>query len=160
MLTPRDEALQRYFYFLQERMSIFRHRYHGDPAPYTDDPIFLAHKFTNVYRVLDRVSQYLIKHVIYNASLSGEPLDILLRIVIFKIFNTVPTREFLQRECGDITIQRFDPIKLSALLTTRKKTDTLFNGAYIMTGSHGEYDAYQYKHEKWLHMVDRELIRG
>ena len=37
----------------------------GDKFPLTDDLILREYKFTNSYRASDRVSQYLIKNVIY-----------------------------------------------------------------------------------------------
>jgi len=66
LMKIREEAFQRYFYFIQERMNIFWKRYKGELPPYSEDPIFQQYKITNVYRVLDRVSQYLVKHVIYH----------------------------------------------------------------------------------------------
>ena len=63
-VVPNDTTLQYYFYFIQERMNIFWGKYnHQDHL--TDDPILQEYKFTNVYRASDRVSQYLIKNVIY-----------------------------------------------------------------------------------------------
>jgi hypothetical protein len=67
----REEAFQWYFYFIQERMNIFWKRYQRTPSPYSDDLIFQDYKFTNVYRVLDRVSQYLIKEIIYHPDAQG-----------------------------------------------------------------------------------------
>lgn len=158
MIKPRDEALQWYFYFMQERMSIFWKRFHGEKPPFTNDPILETHKFTNVYRALDRVSQYMIKNVIYHESLSQQPLDILLRIIIFKIFNTITTREYIAENYGEVTVDSFDPQRLSALLSKKKSTDTIFSAAYIMTGSHSRYAQYASKHEKWLHMIKDELL--
>lgn len=61
-----NENFQYYLNFMVERMEIFWKRYFHVPFPLTDDPIFREFKFTNVYRALDRVSQYLIGNVIYN----------------------------------------------------------------------------------------------
>ena len=56
---------ERYWYFAAERQEIFHNRLLGMPAPWTLDPILANYKFTNAYRASDRVSQYLIRHVIY-----------------------------------------------------------------------------------------------
>ena len=65
-MKVKDEAYQYYFYFIQERMNIFWKRYEGKNSGLTTDKILSKHKFTNVYRAQDRVSQYLISKVIYN----------------------------------------------------------------------------------------------
>ena len=54
-----------YWRFAAERQRVFFRRLEGLPPPWTDDPILSAYKFTNAYRASDRVSQYLIRHVIY-----------------------------------------------------------------------------------------------
>jgi 5-hmdU DNA kinase, helical domain len=54
-----------YWRFAVERQNVFFRRIRGDPAPWTTDQVLRVHKFTNAYRASDRVSQYLIRHVIY-----------------------------------------------------------------------------------------------
>lgn len=65
MIRPNEEVFKYYFYFIQERMSIFWNKYEEN-YPLTQDPTLQSYKFTNVYRAMDRVSQYLIKNVIYS----------------------------------------------------------------------------------------------
>jgi len=64
-MKVRDETYKYYFYFMQERMNIFWKRYEGHNNDLTNDTILSKNKFTNVYRAQDRVSQYLIRNVIY-----------------------------------------------------------------------------------------------
>ena len=85
MIKPKEEIFKYYFYFVQERMNVFWNKY-DQKLPWTTDEIIQKHKFTNVYRAADRVSQYLIKNVIYQEN-SFSPEDTLLRILVFKIFN-------------------------------------------------------------------------
>src|SRR4051812_26195126 len=54
-----------YWRFAAERQAIFFRRIEGARAPWTNDPILGTYKFTNAYRASDRVSQYLIRSVIY-----------------------------------------------------------------------------------------------
>lgn len=63
-IVPNDATFKYYFYFIQERMNIFWRKY-NDAGLLTKDPILQTYKFTNVYRACDRVSQYLIKNIIY-----------------------------------------------------------------------------------------------
>jgi hypothetical protein len=140
-------------------MNMFWRRYEGDSYPFSSDTILANHKFTNVYRSTDRVSQYLIRNVIYNPSnkcLDGE--DILLQILIFKIFNKIETWEYILKEFGSITVRTYAPSKISTLLSSRIKEEPIFSPAYMMTGSHRDYAHLNSKHEKWLNMVYKEFI--
>ena len=156
-IIPNDEVFRYYFYFIQERMNMFWRRCEGKRV-LTKDPILREYKFTNVYRVCDRVSQYLLHHVIYNKVERYSPEDMLLRILIFKIFNKIETWEYLEQTYGEITIQHYDVKKISALLSERQRYAPIFNNAYMMTGSHKRYDYLPTKHEKWLTMVKEEVI--
>lgn len=92
-------------YWCCERMNIFWRRYNGLPqGEWTEDPIFQQYKFTQVYRVLDRASQYLIREVIYNGN-HYEPEDMFLRILLFRHFNLPSTWDLLKDEFGDITLE-------------------------------------------------------
>lgn len=77
---------------MQERMNMFWRKVDGKRhKEWTNDVILKTYKFTNVYRALDRVSQYLIKNIIYNNFEQYSPKDTLLRIIVFKIFNKIET---------------------------------------------------------------------
>jgi hypothetical protein len=143
---------------MEERMNIFWRRYRGQAMPYTSDRILRNYKFTNVYRATDRVSQYLIKEVINGSDKSLTDEDLLLNILVFKVFNKINTWEFIKRRCPTITVKNFDAEKLSNLLTSRREQYPIFNGAYIMTGSSRFYTAYKYKHQRWLQMIQKEII--
>ena len=45
------------------------------------DVIIQRHRFTNSYRASDRVSQYLIRHVLYDAKWS--PIDLVFRLLVW-----------------------------------------------------------------------------
>src|SRR5262249_52911898 len=77
----RSEVLDPYWRFAAERQTIFFRRLRGDPPPWSDDPILQTYKFCNAYRASDRVSQLLIREVIYQPGFSPE--DTFLRIVLF-----------------------------------------------------------------------------
>ena len=59
-----------YWQFAAERQEVFFRKIGGFAAPWTNDPIIARHKFTNAYRASDRVSQFLIKNVIYEGDQS------------------------------------------------------------------------------------------
>lgn len=157
-VVPNDTTLKYYFYFIQERMNIFWGRYnHHDHL--TDDPILQEYKFTNVYRASDRVSQYLIKNVIYKDLDRYAPEDVLLRILVFKVFNRIETWEYLNKHL-DVRVNTFNVERLSKLLTKRQKDYPIFSNAYMMAGSHVRYADIKTKHQVWLQMIEDEFIQG
>ena len=106
-MKKRQEIYDLYWYFAWERQNIFWKKLNGEEAPWTDDNILQQYKFCNSYRVNDRVSQYLLKNVIYNGNIY-EDEDMLFRIILFKLFNKEATWELLVNEFGDITLKGFN----------------------------------------------------
>ena len=156
-VVPNDSTLQYYFYFIQERMNIFWRKVEGESV-LTEDPILQEFKFTNVYRACDRVSQYLIKNVIYKNLDIYSPEDALLRILLFKVFNRIETWEYLEEQT-DITVTNYNVCKLSKALTLRQDHHPIFSNAYMMTGCHSGYEEITSKHQVWLQMMEDEFIR-
>lgn len=157
-IVPNDATFKYYFYFIQERMNIFWRKY-NDAVQLTDDPIFQTCKFTNVYRACDRVSQYLIKNVVYKDLDRYSPEDVLLRILVFKVFNKIETWEHLNGQ-NEITTNTFNVQKLTDALTRRQQTKPIFSNAYMMAGSHAEYKGIPSKHQVWLQMIEDRFIKG
>lgn len=93
-----NECFDVYWIFAARRQHVFHRRAAGAPPPWTTDPVLTRHKFTNVYRAADRVSQYLIKNVIYAGS--QELSEIVFRILLFKVFNRIETWELLVSALG------------------------------------------------------------
>ena len=73
--------------------------------PWTENSVLAIYKFTNAYRASDRVSQYLIRHVIYRDDLPKSPPEVFFRIMLFKFFNKIETWELLERMIGPITFE-------------------------------------------------------
>lgn len=157
-IVPNDNTFRYYFYFIQERMNIFWRKREAQEK-LTEDPILRDYKFTNVYRACDRVSQYLIKNVIDKDLGSYSPENVLLRILVFKVFNRIETWEYLDGH-ADITIDSFNVDKLSELLSKRQQNRPIFSNAYMMTGSHARYEGIKIKHQVWLKMIEEFFIRN
>ena len=88
-MKKRQEVYDLYWYFACERQNIFWKKINGESAPWTNDKILQEYKFCNSYRVNDRVSQYLLKNVIYNGKKYSNE-DMLFRILLssgIKIYN-------------------------------------------------------------------------
>ena len=92
-----SEVYESYWRFAAERQAVFFRRARGETRPWTDNPVLAIYKFTNAYRASDRVSQYLIRHVIYRDDLPKSPREVFFRILLFKLFNKIETWELLER---------------------------------------------------------------
>ena len=74
------EVFDSYWRFAAARQSVYFNRLGNTAPPWTTDPIISTHKFTNAYRASDRVSQYLIRQVIYRNDLPSAPQEVLFRL--------------------------------------------------------------------------------
>jgi hypothetical protein len=160
MVKTNDKAFRYYFWFMQERMNLFWRKFNKERFPWTDDQTLMNYKFTNVYRACDRVSQYLIREVIYSENASDfSSTDVLLRILVFKVFNKIDTWKYIEERLGEpLVLANYNPRLLTQWLSELQNIQAIFNGAYIMTGSHSDYTNYKSKHERWLYMIQTELI--
>lgn len=146
-----------YWKFAAERQNIFFNRI-AKKEILTEDPLFLKHKFTNAYRASDRVSQFLIKDVIYSKGVYSQQ-DVLFRIILFKIFNKISTWQLLEDEMGDISIDTFSFNKFSKTLNeARKVKETIYSGAYIMTSGKSIF-GYDFKHENHLKLIEKYIVK-
>ena len=98
------------------RQELFLKRVRGEAPPWTD-PIIASHRFTNVYRTSDRVSQYLIRHVLYEGD--AKPEEVFLRTMLFKLFNKVETWERLRDRVGAVTRRSFDVARYERALNEK-----------------------------------------
>lgn len=149
------EVFTSYWHFAVERQKIFFKRVANEAPPWTNDDILTRYKFTNAYRASDRVSQYLIRRVLYDKHRS--PDDIFFRCLLFKIFNKVETWELLEAEIGEIRADTFDERAYEQVLTKamRKKT-RIYSAAYIMP-SGGSWAKCVYKHQMHLKLLRKML---
>ena len=152
-MIKRKEVYDLYWYFAAERQNIFWKKQRGEMPPWTEDPILQEYKFCNIYRVLDRVSQYLLKEVIYNGKTYTKE-DMLFRILLFKLFNKESTWELLCQAFGDITLDRFDRKSYSRVLReAKKKGIKIYNDAYISCAN--KAFGYEEKHDNHLALLDK-----
>src|SRR5207244_3925333 len=103
----------------------------GTPPPYTEDPVLSCHRFTNVYRASDRVSQFLIRHVLYEGEQTSQ--EVFFRTILFKLFNRIETWELLNESVGPIAWENFCYEKyVGALNHASAAGRKLYSPAYIM----------------------------
>ena len=147
-----------YWRFAAERQRVFFDRFERRPAPWTHDPVLRANKFTNAYRASDRVSQYLIRRVIYRDDLPNDPVEVVFRVLLFKLFNKIETWELLEDAVGPMTwaeysFKCYDQV-LSRAMTRGQK---IYSAAYIMPSAGGL--GHEKKHRNHLTLIER-MIAG
>jgi len=146
-----------YWRFAAERQAIFFRRLAGGSAPWTADPILARHRFTNAYRAADRVSQYLIREVIYGEGRAMASQEQLFRIMLFKFFNKIDTWKMLEDQLGEISWANFDPDAYDRVLSAAMRSGSkLYSAAYIIPpvkwpGGDG------IKHRGHLHLIRTAL---
>lgn len=148
------EVYDSYWKFAAIRQEVFFNRIQGTPFPWSTDPIINKYKFTNAYRASDRVSQYLIKNVIYKDNLPNSPKEILFRILLFKLFNKIETWELLQSKIGHLTFEDYKFKEYDNILTKAMSVGKrIYSAAYIMP-SGNSYFGFLKKHSNHLKLIE------
>lgn len=120
-----------YWRFAAMRQQLFMRRVAGDPPPWTNDVTLATHRFTNVYRAADRVSQSLIRSVIYEGSQAAD--EIFFRTLLFKFFNRIDTWERLVEGLGVPTWAHFEHERYARILDgLLARGCRIYSAAYIM----------------------------
>lgn len=88
-----------FFWLMHERMAIWKRRFiDKKDRPWTENEILRDYKFTNVYRELDRNSQWQIKNILLDDSLSLK--NLIWKMMVFRFFNNPETFTFNPKKSG------------------------------------------------------------
>lgn len=121
-----------YWHFASARQAIYMRRLEGAPAPWTTDPILRDHRFTNAYRASDRVSQFLIREVLYGDHSPRHEEDIVFRTLLFKLFNKIATWQSLERLVGPIMWRSYDFERYRRALDEIAAAGPVYSPAYVI----------------------------
>ena len=140
-----------YWWFAAERQEVFFRKLEGLAGPWTADPILRRHKFTNAYRASDRVSQYLIRHVIYEGDQSPE--EVFFRTVLFKLFNKIETWEMLKSKLETISYAAYSFSRYDRILSEAISSGTrIYSAAYMMPSGKSAF-GHARKHSNHLELI-------
>ncbi|MEY3402924.1 MAG: hypothetical protein AN487_18985 [Anabaena sp. CRKS33] len=158
-MQVRQAIFDTYWRFAAMRQEVFFNKLKNVLPPWTSDPILNTYKFCNAYRVSDRVSQYLIKNVIYSENRSQNEEEVLFRILLFKIFNKIETWEYLENKIGDyITLSNFDLEAYSTMLQEAMDLGyVIYTSAYMSCAS--KEFGYDKKHQNHLALIDKMVVQ-
>ena len=151
----QTEVYDTYWRFTAERQAIYFRRLANPVGPWSEDPILSEFRFTNVYRISDRVSQYLVRDVQYDSARPEAPAEVFFRTLLFKIFNRIETWEALERNLGPIS-WRNTPLDLIANVLDGEilKGKPVYSAAYIMPPPSLGHER---KHANHLALLDRMM---
>jgi len=155
-LKPRPGVFETYWYFAAERQAIFFRRLKGENPPYSRDLIFQRYKFCNSYRASDRVSQFLIRSVIYGAT--TDPLDTLFRIFLFRLLNRPESWLELERRVGQVNLQTFAEGNYATILQEIKESGVLYGNAFILCAN--KAFGFDEKHRNHLALLEHVFCKS
>jgi len=148
-------AYDTYWRFAYERQQVFFNRLNDVGSVITNDDIIQKYKFTNVFRSCDRVSQFLIKNVIYQDQYSAR--DIFLRIILFKLFNKIDTWKLIEEKFGAVCDETFSVKKYIKFLDSEmNKGRVLYSNAYMMASGCKAFKVTR-KHQAHLMLVGKMM---
>jgi hypothetical protein len=154
-MERRDDVYCAYWTFAAERQRIFERRVvEGRPAPWTDDEILARYKFTNPWRASDRVSQFLIHDVIYRTD--HDPDDMLLRIVLFRLFSKIETWRALEHALGPMTRRSLRGALLERELDRLQVAGPIYTSAFILCAN--KAFGFERKHQNHIALI-RSMFR-
>jgi hypothetical protein len=98
MSIDADMAMT-YLDFVIERHRVWERRQAGLPGPWTEDPVLAGRKFTNMFRVLDHGSQFVVRELLYGPD-EIEPEDALARCFLYRYNNRPEPWEYFYQMNG------------------------------------------------------------
>ncbi len=131
VLEP-TEVFDTYWRFAAARQEMYLRRLQSKAPPWSNDPILSDHRFTNVYRAADRVSQFLIREVIYAQGAMQDAEDMVFRTLLFKLFNKVGTWQALKDSLGEIRWSSFDFDRYRRALDEVAQRGPVYSAAYVI----------------------------
>lgn len=149
-----------YWRFAAERQRVFYRRVLGRPWPWTANPILGTYKFTNAYRASDRVSQFLIRNVIYRDDLPRGLEETVFRTLLFKLFNKIETWQRLEEALGPITFEDYRFDRYDAVLSDAMAQGLrVYSAAYIMPPG-GSAFGCKAKHQNHLKLLELMMAQS
>ena len=125
------DAAITYLDFVVERHRVWDARQVGAPQPWTDDPVLRTRKFTNVYRVLDPGSQFVLTDL---AKPGDHVRDVLARIFLYRYTNEPLTWRYLHSQFGKYPSERdiASGAVAAEIKRYREAGNRVFSGAYVI----------------------------
>lgn len=119
------DAAMAYLGFVEARHEAYLNRQAGLAAPWTNEPIVQAHKFTNVFRILDHGTQFILSDL---AEPGLSDRDLLMRLFLYRHTGRVEAWQYLDMTVGYPVVANL-PEALAAWL---QYPSAFFTNAYLV----------------------------
>ena len=132
LIPPRAEDfpnLDAFVAFVIERHAMYQRRQAGEPWPWTQDPILGAWSFCNMYRALDRTTQWIWQHW---CEPNVDDSDLWFAMLIARLVNRIETLEALGWPVP------WDPAHFVDVMAKRPK-GKLYGAAYVSPAFAGDH---------------------
>jgi len=129
-VTEVDESsfdprvLSLYWGFLTERQRIWLRRSRGASQPWTQDPILQVEFITNVYRILDPGTEYLLENIL---SMDASDEAKVFNIMLYRLMGSVPSTH---AKIGFLNPESYEPQVLVDALADTPDDYRIFGDAY------------------------------
>lgn len=140
MTTYRFPQYSRFINFVEERYRIYERRKAGDDPPWTKNEILATYRFCNVYRELDRVTQWIATQ--WRAPHQDDP-NVWFLMVIARLVNwpeTLIDFDFIRDGKISWNAKHF----LDVMSTRKTAGEQVFNSAYIVSTNGQARDKAEY----------------
>lgn len=131
IVMDKWELLEPYFYWINERHSIYLKKQAGEKFPWTSDPILSEYSFCNVFRELDRVTIWLRQN--WREPYADHP-NLWFAMVIARHFNWPPSLQEISFPDFK-TDDEFEEWKETAIVALEKRQQEghkIYTGAYMI----------------------------
>jgi len=124
-----DDPIDRFFYYINERHSMYLKRRAGAPYPWTEDEILTTYSFCNVFRELDKVTVWLREN--WKEPYMNHP-NLPFAMAMARQINWPETLEELGFP------EHWNPERIKAIMQGRMdRGEKVYTGAYMLTGTLG-----------------------
>lgn len=150
------DKLENYFYWINERHSIYLKRQQGESWPWTEDPILQTYKFTNPFRENDRVTVWIRENI--REPYADHPM-LFFNLCVARMINWPETLEnigFIDRWDKGVMLDIID-----IMHHMQRREEKVFTGAYILNavkGNKGESKPYKYVTYAWDYVYKNHSI--
>jgi hypothetical protein len=125
MTGPNVDHLLECLDWIKARHEVWTKRQHGLPGPWTDHPIVASRKFTNVFRILDPGTQFVLSDLA-----CPDPQEFLARVILYRNTNLVAPWEAYPSEISLTTNAGVDDFWRHL----KAYRGQVFSGAYMVWG--------------------------